>query len=193
MYLQEPSTPLMPARRRIKKKKGKEVDSQVAEFLAFETHDFEKQRTADSKKAAWLVIYDAEDGLTVEDRVEAWLTEKGIKRSEVDTIKYDYFSSKKESISRFLDDSPVSVDGEEAFSPISSPTNFHRFFNNSKLGTRRLGFGASFHYSNTDIRIREEFTLHRLSSIDELQAQEITLGAETSSPHSPSKTAHNLS
>ena len=164
MYLQEPSTPLKPTKKRGKKNGSKAVDDQVAEFMAFESHDFEGHASAGTNHENWLVIYEAEEQTTCEDSINNWLTNKGVIRDSVENVKFNYFNSKKDTISKVLECSYN--DQQEMFSPITSPQNIHWFMLKSKLGGRRQGFGTEFTYGEEG-GFKEELTIHKFGSVQD--------------------------
>ena len=164
MYLQEPSTPRPITKRPKTKTKGRDVDAQVAEFLAFEDLGCMNQPEGDSQQEKWLVILENCEQ-TPEDNIESWLTAREISRDSVDSKKYEYYDQKKAAVcGAFIDRSPINK-GEDQPSPVSSPRGFHRFFAGSIIASRRIAFGTSFTYSTNGLAVEEELSLHEANTL----------------------------
>ena len=163
MYLQEPSTPLKPTKKGSKKSRAKATEDQVAEFMAFENCDLENSSTLGSQTEQWLVVYEVESEPTIEERIEKWLTDRSVYRDSAETVKYDYYSTRKDSITkRFSDSSPTDVGG---LSPFGSPQNLNEIWTTSKLAKRRLGNLSAFTFSNEDIGEQGMITKQRAISL----------------------------
>ena len=165
MYLQEPSTPLKPYKKKNKKNRAKAVDDQVSEFLALENCSFEQRDSGITNQEKWLVICESDDELRIDERIDNWLNIRCVIKDVIESVKNKYFIKKNEFVSRKIDRSPKAND--ECPSPFSSPCNLHWFMAKSKLGSRRLGFGATFTYL-VNGGIEEEFTLHKIISMESI-------------------------
>ena len=106
MYLQEPSTPVLEVKRS-KRKKSKQEDDMVAEFLRFEkslgsstsTSAIKDTLTVDPlSDSAYL-----EDTNPIEENIDIWLFSRGILKNTPDQKKFTYFDRKKRKISKTLD------------------------------------------------------------------------------------------
>ena len=154
----EPFTPLRLPKKR-KTGKAKTVDDQVAQFLAFEGDDCDLLSTQGSRKDKWLLIYEDSQEPSIEERVELFLSSKGAFRDSVENLKYEFFNSKKEVISKVMSSSGKS--SQEADSPITKLDPIDC----SRLAFRRLGKGPGLFLSDADLESYETLSKQRAISL----------------------------
>ena len=100
MYLQEPTTPLRPPKKRRQKNTVDTDDAKVAEFLALSQYS-DNLFTNPSERQEPIGDPIQE---SVESRIEKWLVEKGITRSSPEDVKHLYYDSCRSRLAHTLND-----------------------------------------------------------------------------------------